>query len=143
MNTKLKHLLLKGEIEMLKKNYSLREKLKKHHVFYAFLGGIGIVLFWHGIWESLNLIYRNVTSYLKYIGHPVTSLIVGSLILAVTGLYVFELIGRDARAFEEKYESKLDELKKIEKVMAEEEIQEQTEEDLKQLAGAGTEFEEE
>lgn len=99
------------------------------------------MLFWHGIWEGLNLIYSRAGGFLKYLGHPLASLIIGSLVLAVSGLYVFELIGRDARAFEEKYDYKLAQLSKLEKILAEEEAEDEAKDELTEMTEEGAELE--
>lgn len=112
---RLQYFFLKGELHFLRNQQKLKEKLRGHHVLYAFLGGIGLVMFWHGIWEGLNIIYLKAEGWLKYLGHPVTSLIIGSLILVLTGLFVFELVGRDPKVFEEKINKRLEELERLEK----------------------------
>jgi hypothetical protein len=50
---------------------------------YAFLGGIGVVLFWRGVWHLADEI--NISSAL--------SLIAGSIILLITGVFVSAFIG--------------------------------------------------
>jgi len=74
-----------------------RAKLSHLPILYAFLGGVGIVLFWRGIWHSTDFL----TAYL--LGQtPVTlfgvldgpiSFIIGTIILLITGVYVSAFIG--------------------------------------------------
>ncbi len=61
----------------------LRGKLSHHPVLYAILGGVGVVLFWRGVWHAADEI--NISS--------VVSLIIGFVLLVVTGVFVSEFIG--------------------------------------------------
>jgi hypothetical protein len=60
-----------------------RGKLSHTPFLYAFLGGIGVVLFWRGVWHLADEI--NISSAL--------SLIAGSIILLITGVFVSAFIG--------------------------------------------------
>lgn len=82
---------------------AIQGRLRAHHTLYAFLGGIGVVMFWHGLWEGLNLLYQ-ADGFLSFIGHPAVSMTIGILILTFSGLFVLELVGREARELEEKIE---------------------------------------
>ena len=62
----------------------VRIRLSHYPILYAFVGGIGIVLFWKGVWESAEL-------YPILFG-PV-SILLGVCILLVTGLLVSFFIG--------------------------------------------------
>jgi uncharacterized membrane protein len=61
----------------------VRGKLSRYPILYAFVGGIGIVLFWRGVWHVADDI--NLGSSL--------SLIIGAAILLLTGVFVYEFIG--------------------------------------------------
>jgi|SRR3989344_1387454 len=61
----------------------VREKLSHYPVLYAFIGGVGLVLFWRGVWHIADDI--NLTS--------IMSIIVGFVILLTTGIFVSEFIG--------------------------------------------------
>ncbi|MDO8686795.1 MAG: hypothetical protein Q7K11_01120 [Candidatus Berkelbacteria bacterium] len=61
----------------------VRKKLSRYPIFYAFLGGIGVVLFWRGVWHLADDI--NVSSIL--------SIIIGSFILIITGVFISTFIG--------------------------------------------------
>ncbi len=61
----------------------VRGKLSRNPFLYALLGGIGVVLFWRGIWHIADDI--NLGSGI--------SLIIGSVILLMTGVFVSEFIG--------------------------------------------------
>jgi hypothetical protein len=62
---------------------TIRGKLSHYPVLYALLGGIGIVLFWRGIWHTAD--DMNMSSIL--------SLILGFIILIIIGVFVAEFIG--------------------------------------------------
>ena len=61
----------------------VRGKLSHYPVLYALLGGIGIVLFWRGVWHTADDL--NLSSLL--------SLIIGFLLLLSIGVFVAEFIG--------------------------------------------------
>lgn len=61
----------------------IRARLSHSPILYALLGGIGIVLFWRGVWhiaDDLNL-------------NSVVSIIIGGIILLATGVFVSSFIG--------------------------------------------------
>ncbi len=61
----------------------VRRKLSHYPIIYAFIGGIGVVLFWRGVWHTADDI--NIAS--------VSSLIIGSIILLMTGIFVSAFVG--------------------------------------------------
>ncbi len=61
-----------------------RKQLSKYPIFYAFVGGIGVVMFWRGVWHTAD-------EY-PFLTGPV-SLIIGSVILLMTGIFVSAFIG--------------------------------------------------
>jgi hypothetical protein len=61
-----------------------RIALSHHPFLYSFIGGIGIVLFWKGVWETAELY--------PWLFGPM-SVIVGVIILLMTGLLVSFFIG--------------------------------------------------
>lgn len=62
----------------------IRIRLSRSPILYAIIGGIGIVLFWKGVWEFAELFP---------ILHGIGSIILGTLILLMTGLLVSFFIG--------------------------------------------------
>ena len=62
----------------------VRGKLSHQPILYALIGGIGIVLFWKGVWETAGFF-----SFLNGVG----SIVVGTIILLMTGLLVSFFIG--------------------------------------------------
>jgi len=60
-----------------------RGLLSHYPIIYGFLGGIGVVLFWRGVWhisDDLNL-------------GSIASIVLGSIILLITGVFVSTFIG--------------------------------------------------
>ncbi len=62
----------------------IRERLSRYPTLYALIGGIGVVLFWRGIWHMADDI--SMTSEVSFI--------LGFIILITTGLLVSEFIGK-------------------------------------------------
>ena len=62
----------------------IREKLSRYPILYAFIGGIGIVLFWRGVWHTADDL--NLGSLL--------SLFIGAFIMIAIGIFVSEFIGK-------------------------------------------------
>ncbi|MEK7601029.1 MAG: hypothetical protein AAB480_00665 [Patescibacteria group bacterium] len=62
----------------------IRIRLSHSPILYATIGGIGIVLFWKGVWETAEMI-----PYL----HGIGSVVLGTVILLITGLMVSFFIG--------------------------------------------------
>ena len=61
----------------------VRAKLSHYPIFYALIGGVGVVLFWRGVWHIADNI--NVSG--------VISIATGALILLITGVFVSAFIG--------------------------------------------------
>jgi hypothetical protein len=105
---RVKRFLLHEERELISRDRDLRRRLWHHPFFLAFLGGIGVILFWRGIWHLAD-----VTPFLS---HPLTSLLVGAVILAATGLFILQLVGTAA------VQERLDDLELLERRLAEKEL---------------------
>lgn len=61
----------------------IRGKLSHYPILYAFIGGVGVVLFWRGVWHIADEI--NLASG--------ASLVLGAITLLITGVFVYEFIG--------------------------------------------------
>jgi hypothetical protein len=61
----------------------IRRALSRYPLLYAFIGGTGVTLFWRGIWHGADELDLGSGA----------SLILGTLILVATGLFVSEFIG--------------------------------------------------
>lgn len=61
----------------------VRGKLSHYPILYALLGGIGVVLFWRGVWHIAD--DMNVGN--------IASIVIGSVILLITGVFVSTFVG--------------------------------------------------
>ncbi len=61
----------------------IRHILSKSPIIYAVIGGIGVVSFWRGVWETSDLLGI----------HPVESLVGGLFIMLAIGILVTEFLG--------------------------------------------------
>lgn len=83
----------------------IRGKLSHYPIIYAFIGGIGIVLFWRGVWHTAD--DMNMGS--------IISLVIGTAMLLMTGIFVSAFVGSKLiisglvgeKRLEEKEESEL------------------------------------
>ncbi|MEQ1499759.1 MAG: hypothetical protein ABL917_00080 [Parcubacteria group bacterium] len=92
-------------------------------ILYALLGGIGVVLFWRGVWHttdfiSILLLQNKQPSIAEMIDGPM-SFVVGTSVLLITGVYVSAFIGNRLLMTGLSGEKKLAE-KTGEEIMAEE-----------------------
>lgn len=62
----------------------IRGSLSRRPILYTFIGGVGIVMFWKGVWETAALF--------PVLDGP-ASMVVGVLVLLLTGLFVSFFIG--------------------------------------------------
>ena len=61
----------------------IRAKLSKNPLLYALVGGIGVVLFWRGVWHIAD--EANMSA--------LASIIIGSILLLLSGAFVSTFIG--------------------------------------------------
>lgn len=61
----------------------VRGKLSHYPIVYAFIGGVGVVLFWRGVWHVADDVSMG----------SIVSLVVGSILLLITGVFVAAFIG--------------------------------------------------
>ncbi len=86
----------------------VRAGLSKHPIVYAVFGGIGIVLFWRGIWETADMLsFTNV--YLSYFFYPPVQIIISIIGLSLTGLMVSAFIGHRILLSGLRHEKKIEE----------------------------------
>jgi len=62
----------------------VRGKLSRYPLFYALIGGVGVVFFWRGVWHTAD--------YFPFLNGPVST-VIGILILFMTGIFVSAFIG--------------------------------------------------
>lgn len=78
----------------------IRATLSRHNLLYAFIGGVAIVLFWRGVWITADAI--------PFFTGPV-SIVISTIILLSTGLFVSFFIGDEIIISGVKKEKRLDE----------------------------------
>lgn len=115
----------------------VRGKLSRTPIIYAFVGGLGVVLFWRGVWHLLDtLMFRYFSLvpldavnevYALPWWDGLASLILGTILLLMSGIFVSNFIGNEIiisglrgekkmiDKTEEEIEEELDELAVIEK----------------------------
>ena len=75
----------------------MRGRLSRFPIFYAFLGGVGVVLFWRGVWHTTDFLTEVLLGlpYVTLVGlvDGPLSLLLGTLLLLVTGVFVSAFIG--------------------------------------------------
>ncbi|MCU0679983.1 MAG: hypothetical protein MUF50_01600 [Planctomycetes bacterium] len=83
----------------------VRGKLSHYPIIYAFIGGMGIIIFWRGIWHTFDYIMElffatgvslasTSDAYLPWWDGPL-SILIGVILLLLTGLFVTSFIGNE------------------------------------------------
>ena len=120
----------------------IRGKLSHFPIIYAFLGGIGIVTFWRGVWHTTDFFTQVIFSYQQNISIDLGSLpwwdgplsiLIGSILLLSTGLFVFDFIGTQAIISGLKGEKRLEE-KTEEEVILETGVIREIKEEVKEIS---------
>lgn len=120
----------------------VRGKLSHYPIIYGFIGAVGIILFWRGVWHLADLLATflihsaysvtpapDIAPYM----HPiewldgVLSLSVGIVLLLMTGLFVSEFIGSEIIISGLRREKKLSEKTEQELEQELKEVQSETE----------------
>lgn len=70
----------------------VRARLSHNPIPYGIVGGVAVVLFWRGVWHSADMIEASNSVLSIFFTAPV-SLVVSTLILLLTGLFVSFFIG--------------------------------------------------
>jgi len=104
-----------------------RGKLSHYPFLYAFLGGIGVVLFWRGVWHTNDFINEMLFDVSPFsvaglLDGPL-SLVVGSFLLLITGVFVSVFVGNRLIISGLKGEKKIVEKTEAEIMTEESEIQ--------------------
>ena len=81
----------------------IRGWFSHYPIIYGFIGGIGVVLFWRGVWHTADWIsavlmdWRTGNSTVDLAAFPdgPLSFIIGSVLLLLTGLFVSNFIGNE------------------------------------------------
>lgn len=103
--------------KFLKIEEKSRNYFEKFPFFHAFFAGIGVVLFWRGIWEVADRIGLN----------PYWSIILGSLVLIILGLFLQTFVGNTIIIKKVENEKRIDQkteadIKKVQQEMGLEEV---------------------
>lgn len=106
--------MLKNIIQFFDKlEDKVRGKLSRYPLLYAVVGGVGIVLFWRGVWHTADMI--------PFIQNGPVSVAVGTILLLLSGIFVSAFVGNRLILTGLKGEKKLAE--KTEEVFETEEMQ--------------------
>lgn len=70
----------------------VRMRLSRRSIIYAFIGGIGTVIFWRGIWHSADMLMQK-GGFLGWFFYEPVTIIWASIVLLMTGLFVSNFIG--------------------------------------------------
>ena len=114
----------------------VRGRLSRKPIGYAFLGGIGVVLFWRGVWHFTDTVMFHFFSLAPVDGvnelyqlpwwDGLLSLVLGTILLLMSGLFVSNFIGNEiiisgirgekkvVDRTKKELEQEMDELEKIE-----------------------------
>jgi hypothetical protein len=63
----------------------VRGHLSRYPILYAFIGGVGVVLFWRGVWHIADVV--------PILSNAFVSITLGTIILLVTGVFVSAFVG--------------------------------------------------
>lgn len=70
----------------------VRAVLSTHKFIYTFIGGVGVVLFWRGVWHTADVL-ESTTRTGSVLFSPYWSIALSLVILLITGLFVSVFIG--------------------------------------------------
>ena len=70
-----------------------REHLSHHPIPYSIVGGVVVVLFWRGVWETADILMSSGNLFLLWFFNPFVQVVVSILLLMLTGLMVSVFIG--------------------------------------------------
>lgn len=103
--------------KFLKLEEKSRNYFEKTPFFHAFFAGVGVVLFWRGVWEVADTIGLN----------PYLSIVLGSLVLIILGLFLQTFVGNTIIIKKVESEKRLDQktetdIKRVQQEMNVEEI---------------------
>lgn len=70
----------------------VRGGLSHYPLLYSLIGGVGVVLFWRGVWHTADLLETN-TGWGSVLFSGIGSMLVGIVVLLMIGLFVSVFIG--------------------------------------------------
>ena len=71
---------------------NIRGHLSHHPILYTLVGGTAIVLFWRGVWHTADILQAR-GGWLGWIFYEPNNLVIVTVILLATGLFVSYFIG--------------------------------------------------
>lgn len=101
----------------------VRGYLSHRTIVYGFVVGVGIVLFWRGVWHTADFLVHLYVDWVPGIGADLVgtiwwdgplSIVVGAAILLVSGTFVSEFIGKEIIISGLRREKKITELTEAE-----------------------------
>ncbi len=94
--------------DFLKIGNNIRSSLRKAPIIYSMLGGIGVILFWRGLWHTADFLEsQQWFGSILFTGPG--SLLLGLAILLTSGLFVSVFIGESIVLRKLKHEQKVTE----------------------------------
>jgi uncharacterized membrane protein len=99
---------------------NIRGALSHVPIIYAVFGGIIVVMFWRGVWESIDILWKSDNEFFRWFFYPPISLVFSIIILLMIGLMVSTFIGHRIIMSGLKNEKKVEEM--AEEMIKEEEI---------------------
>lgn len=97
----------------------IREHLSRYPIIYTLIGSVAIVLFWRGVWHTADLL-KERGGLLGWLFYEPTNLLIVTIILLATGLFVSYFIGDTILMSGIKHEKKVTD--RTEKEVKEEEL---------------------
>lgn len=97
----------------------IREHLSIYPITYSIIGGVGVVLFWRGVWETADILMK-INPVFGWFFYAPIQVIISTLILLLTGLMVSTFIGDRIILSGLRHEKKMEE--KTEEIVKEEAI---------------------
>lgn len=82
----------------------VRAVLSRAPIMYALIAGVGVVLFWRGVWHTADMLVFVYVNWVPDNGVALEgtlwwdgplSIIIGAIILLITGTFVSEFIGKE------------------------------------------------
>ena len=70
-----------------------RENLAHRPLLYAFFGGVTVVLFWRGVWETADIIASSGSVFFKWFFYGPHQIVISTILLTLMGLMVSIFVG--------------------------------------------------
>lgn len=70
----------------------VRGHLSHHPILYTLIGGVAIVLFWRGVWHTADILQAR-GGWLGWLFYEPTNMVIVTIILLASGLFVSYFIG--------------------------------------------------